>query len=99
MSLRLRQGMADVPGAKLLDPAGANLFYVVLPEPLIAALEADGFGFYREGGPGTIRLVTAWDSDPREVEAFVAAAKKHAALLGKSPHPVPLPATRGEGTL
>jgi threonine aldolase len=106
MSRRLRQGMAEVPGARILDPAGANLFYVSLPEPVIAALEADGFGFYREGGPETIRLVTAWDSDPREVAAFIAAARTHAAALGKFPHPriksgagsVPLPAARGEGT-
>jgi threonine aldolase len=79
LARRLADGITRIPGAEILDPAEANLFYVRMPEPVLAALEADGFKFYREGGPRTIRLVTAFNTDPADVDAFVAAASRHAA--------------------
>ncbi len=78
LARRLADGVARIPGAEILDPVEANLFYVRMPEPVLAALEADGFEFYREGGPGTIRLVTAFNTEPAQVDAFLASAAKHA---------------------
>jgi threonine aldolase len=79
MARRLADGLTKVPGARILDPVEANLFYVSMPEPVLSALEADGFRFYREGGAETIRLVTAFDTDPADVDAFLMVAARHAA--------------------
>jgi threonine aldolase len=84
LARRLAEGVARIPGAEILDPVEANLFYVRMPESTLAGLEADGFKFYREGGPGTIRLVTAFNTEPAQVDAFLASAAKHAATAARS---------------
>jgi threonine aldolase len=84
LARRLADGVARIPGAEILDPVEANLFYVRMPEPVLAELEADGFKFYREGGPGTIRLVTAFNTEPAQVDAFLASAAKHATTAARS---------------
>ena len=75
-----RTALANVPG---LPPSPtrveANLFFARLPEPVIDGLEQAGFGFYREGGARTIRLVTAFNTDMAAVDAFVTAAQQLAA--------------------
>jgi threonine aldolase len=64
--------LAGAAGDRLVLPVEANeVFLKVTPEET-AALRAKGFDFY-DWGPGEARLVTAWDSDPREVEALAAA--------------------------
>ena len=52
-----------------------------LPERIIAGLLADGFSFQRWGGESasTLRLVTAFNTRPEDVEALIAAAQRHAA--------------------
>jgi len=55
-----------------------------MPEAVLAGLEADGFRFYREGGPQTIRLVAAFNTDPAHVDAFIASAARHAAAARSS---------------
>lgn len=79
MARRLADGVAGMPGADILNPVEANLFYVRMPEAVLKGLEADGFRFYREGGPETIRLVCAFNTDPAHVDAFIASAMRHAA--------------------
>jgi threonine aldolase len=80
LAAELARGLAAIPGAKLLHPVDANEIFVTLPEPVIAGLEADGFQFYRWEGPGStlLRLVTAFDTDPAHVEAFLTRARGHA---------------------
>jgi len=77
---RLAQGLAGLPGARLVYPVQANEVFVALPEVAIAGLLADGFQFYRwpDAGLGAIRLVTAFDTDPADVGALLAAAERHA---------------------
>lgn len=87
LAARLGAGLADLPGATLLHPVQANEVFARLPEALIDGLEAAGFRFYRwaeaPGGAGAVvRLVTAFDSDPAAVEAFVATARRLAAQAG-----------------
>jgi len=84
MAHRLAEGIARLPGIRILNPVEANLFYVRVPEAVLAGLEADGFRFYREGGRETIRLVTAFNTDPAHVEAFIASAARHAAAVRSS---------------
>jgi threonine aldolase len=77
MAALLAAGLAAQPGVRLRHPAEANEVFIELPERVIAALGAAGFGFYRWGGAGSacLRLVTAFDTRQRDVEAFIATAR------------------------
>ncbi len=76
----LAKGLAPVPGAGIEHPVEANEIFITLPERVIQGLEADGFKFYRWLTPDSpmLRLVTAFDTDPAHVKAFVASAHRHA---------------------
>ncbi|MGQ9364959.1 threonine aldolase family protein [Azospirillum sp. ST 5-10] len=78
MTRRLADGLAALPGVTVVHPPEANELFVDLPEPAIAALEAAGFGFYRWSGR-VVRLVTAFDTPPAAVDAFLATARSGAA--------------------
>ncbi len=84
MARRLADGLAAVPGGRIMHAVEANEIFVRLPEPIIAGLERDGFVFYRWPGPmpGLLRLVTAFDTEPAQVDAFLASAARHAAGRG-----------------
>jgi len=84
MARRLAHGIGGMPGVDILNAVEANLFFVRMPESVLRGLEADGFRFYREGGPQTIRLVTAFNTDPAHVDAFIASVAKHTAAVGES---------------
>lgn len=77
MARRLATGLSQVPGAVLKFPVEANEVFVELPEPTIGALEAAGFQFYRWGKADspTLRLVSAFDTDVRSVDKFLAIAR------------------------
>jgi threonine aldolase len=80
MATALARGLREVKGVRLLQSVDANELFVAMPEPLIAALEADGFKFYRWPYPGfseaAIRLVTSYATTGADVEAFTAAAQR-----------------------
>jgi threonine aldolase len=78
---RLAEGLAGIPGARLRHPVQANEIFVELPEPVIRGLFAAGFLFHRWGGETEtcVRLVTAFDTAPADVESFLATAKRLAA--------------------
>jgi threonine aldolase len=80
MAARLAEGLGATPGAKLIFPVQANEIFIALPEPVIAALEAGGVGFYRWGGPGagSLRLVTAFNTRVEDVDATIAIARRTA---------------------
>lgn len=75
MAMRLADGLSALPGVHLAHPVDGNEIFIALPEPVIAGLEAAGFGFYRWDG-NVVRLVTAWNSDEAAVEALLAAARR-----------------------
>jgi threonine aldolase len=76
MARRMADGLAKIQGCRLVHPREANLLFVTLPHRVIDGLEQAGFGFYREGGVRTIRLVTAFNTDMAAVDAFVTAAQQ-----------------------
>jgi threonine aldolase len=81
MATALARGLRDVKGVRLLQPVEANEVFAAMPEALIAALEADGFQFYRWPYPGfseagAVRLVTSYATTGADVEAFTAAARR-----------------------
>jgi threonine aldolase len=82
LARRLADGLSTLPGARLLHPVEANELFLWLPEPVIAGLLDAGFGFYRwvEAGPGVIRLVTAFNSEARDVELMIETARRLAAV-------------------
>jgi threonine aldolase len=78
---RLAEGLGQIPGVRMLYPVQANELFVVMPEAIVTALLAEGFGFYRWSSPaeenGTvIRLVTSFATDPEAAEALIAAATR-----------------------
>lgn len=78
MAQRLVQGLTTLPGVKLLYPVEANEIFVQLPVPTVEALREAGFAFYDwPGSPaGTIRLVTAFNTEQQAVDQFLATAKR-----------------------
>jgi len=85
LAARLGAGLAVLPGAALLYPVQANEVFLRLPEATVAGLEAAGFRFYRwaekpDGADVTLRLVTAFDSDPAAVEALIETARRLAGM-------------------
>jgi len=76
MLQRLKQGLASLPGVTVHGAAPANLMYVTLSNPMVDGLERAGFKFYREGGEGMIRLVAAFNTDPKHVDLFLETARR-----------------------
>ena len=80
MAEKMAQGLKTVAGARLMHPVQANELFVELPEETTAALEMQGFGFYRwplntaQAGI-TVRLVTCFATSSADVDEFIAAAK------------------------
>jgi threonine aldolase len=77
---RLANGLAALPGVRLLYPVEANEIFPVLPQAVYKALQSAGFRFYEwpseeaKSGEQAIRLVTAFSTEPAHVEKFLAVA-------------------------
>jgi threonine aldolase len=67
--------IAEAAGPNLSGPVDANIVVVKVGEEGLALLRGAGVSFY-EWGPGEARLVTAWNQDPREVDALCALLTK-----------------------
>jgi threonine aldolase len=78
MATRIAQGLQRLPQVSLVSPVEANEVFAVLPPAILGGLRSAGFNFYdwTDGVPGTIRLVTAFNTDPAHADAFVATATK-----------------------
>ncbi|MEZ5648605.1 MAG: low specificity L-threonine aldolase [Alphaproteobacteria bacterium] len=81
---RLSKGLATVPGVRLLYPVEANEVFVHLPQTIRTGLEAAGFKFYPWGSQevegGAVRLVTAFNTEVRVIDDFIATTHKLAAM-------------------
>jgi threonine aldolase len=64
--------LAEAAGDRLVYPVEANEVFLKVADEEAARLRSQGFDFY-EWGPGQIRLVTSWDSDPQAVGRLAAA--------------------------
>ena len=78
MARRLADGLRKLPGVDFLYPVEANEIFLNLPNATRDALFAAGFAFYPwvDGGLHCHRLVTAFDSAPEEVDAFIEVASR-----------------------
>ena len=83
MATRLGEGLSSLPGASLAQKVEANEVFALLPEPVIAQLQAAGYIFYRWADAGAagaiIRLVCAFDTGEQDVDALVELARATAA--------------------
>jgi threonine aldolase len=64
--------LADAAPNRLVYPVEANEVFLKVSEDEGLRLRGQGFDFY-EWGPGQIRLVTSWDSDPEAIGRLAAA--------------------------
>ena len=80
MARRLVAGLTPLPGTSLLYPVDANEIFVVLPVRIHDALQAAGAQYHPwpsdRPGERAFRLVTAFDTDPADVDKFLAVAKE-----------------------
>ena len=75
LAKRLEEGLGRIAAARVVSPVGADIVFVELPEPVVTALLAEGFLFYRRS-PTLIRLVTHFDGADADVMAFLAAVER-----------------------
>jgi threonine aldolase len=64
--------LGKAAGDRLVYPVEANEVFLKVSDEEAARVRNQGFDFY-EWGPGQIRLVTSWDSDPEAVERLAGA--------------------------
>jgi threonine aldolase len=79
MARRLVAGLSALKGTQLLYPVEANEIFVVLPAHIHDALQAGGAQYHPwpsdRPGERAYRLVTAFDTDPKDVDCFLSLAK------------------------
>jgi threonine aldolase len=79
MARRLVAGLTPLSGTSLLYPVEANEIFVVLPARIHDALQAGGAQYHPwpsdRPGERAFRLVTAFDTDPADVDRFLSIAK------------------------
>jgi threonine aldolase len=88
MARRLADGAAAVPGFRLAHPVEANGVFGILPRDQVGRLQQDwNFHVWAEAGEAEsiVRWMTAFDTTPADVDAFVAAI---AATASRSEQPV-----------
>lgn len=82
MARRLVAGLSTLKGAQLLYPVDANEIFVILPPRAHDALQAAGAKYHSwpsdRPGERAYRLVTAFDTDPADVDRFLSIAKQAA---------------------
>ena len=66
------QRLAEAAPGRLAYPVEANELFLRATDEEAASLRGQGFDFY-EWGPGQLRFVTSWDSDPQSVDRLAAA--------------------------
>jgi len=79
MARRLVAGLTPLKGTSLLYPVEANEIFVVLPAPMHDALQEAAAQYHPwpsdRPGERAFRLVTAFDTDPADVDRFLSIAK------------------------
>ena len=79
MARRLVAGLTTMKGTQLLYPVDANEIFVILPSHMHDALQDAGAQYHPwpsdRLGERAFRLVTAFDTDPADVDKFLSIAK------------------------
>jgi threonine aldolase len=72
MAARLHELVMDLPGVAVRRAPEANSLFVDLPPGVADAVRARGWRFYDFIAGAGSRLMTAWDTQPGDLEAFAA---------------------------
>ena len=72
MAKRLADGMAGVPGTRMLAPTEANGVFIDLPLAAIMDLRAKGWRFHEFIGATGVRFMCSWDTPATAVDALAA---------------------------
>src|SRR5262249_56738915 len=70
MARRLEAELRRLPGVDVLYPVQANAVFVRMPAAWAEALHRRGWHFYTIAGG--YRLMCSWDTEPGDVDAFLA---------------------------
>jgi len=73
---RLAAGLRGIPGVELTQPVQTNAVFVRLPSRAREALRRDFRFHVWNAATGECRLMTAWDTTPADVDAFVRAVRR-----------------------
>lgn len=73
MADRLAAGLQALPDVRIVHPVDANAVFAALPEGVAEQLRAS-YSF-SDWGPGVVRLMTAWDTLPEDVDGLLAAVR------------------------
>ena len=72
MGKKLSNGLNKYPQIKLAYPTYANEIFVKIPEKIIKQLNSEGYTINDDEGEGkAVRLVTAWNTDPNDIDNFL----------------------------
>jgi threonine aldolase len=78
-AVRLRDGLAGVPGVDICGDLQANILFCSFPAGLSAALHKRGYLFYDDRWePGTVRLVTSFAHQDADIDNFLDAVRSMA---------------------
>jgi threonine aldolase len=79
MAGRLVRGVAEVPGVRVMHPVHANAVFVQIPPSVSAALRTACSVTPWDDAAHVVRLMTAFDTEARDVDGFLAALAEAAA--------------------
>lgn len=80
MTTKLARGLSQLPGVRLTHKAEANEIFMALPPDAIEPLRSHTFFYTWDAAQHIVRLVTSWDTQEEEVDAFLHACRTQ---LGK----------------
>ncbi len=76
MAARLDAGLREIAGVEMMGITASNIIFCRLPQPVIEGLHKQGYRFYHDRwGPGVVRLVTMFSTQPEEVDQFIEATR------------------------
>ena len=72
MAKRLHEALKTSPHAKITRPTQANACFVILPRAMISPLKETAFFYVWDEHSFECRLMTSWDTQASDIDAFVA---------------------------
>ncbi|MBX3719543.1 MAG: low specificity L-threonine aldolase [Parachlamydiales bacterium] len=71
---RVQKELPDIPLTRQVE---ANAVFALLPKETIPALQEHTFFWVWDDAKGEVRWMTSWDTQPEDIEQFIAVVKQH----------------------
>jgi threonine aldolase len=75
MAQRLAAAVGDLDGLRITQPVQANVVFAILDPAATERLQRDWPFYVWDEHTGEVRWMTAWDTEPEDVDAFAAAIR------------------------